>query len=262
MGALSARRNIAPHIYQYWINLKKSDNRAGMIQSPALPKHIQLSEMLIREIVAGHLADGARLPPERQMAAELNVAVGTLRRALALLEEKGLLERIHGSGNYVRSRPMVESVYSFFRLELAEGGGLPTARVLDAVRLRKPASAPDFGPGTMAHCIRRVRYLDKVPVALEEIWLDGRFADRLKARELTDSLYFYYKKALGLVIARIEDRVAVRMVPDWTPEEFPMPAGAAAGFIERIGFGQDNQPAEYSRTWFDPVIARYTIRLQ
>ncbi len=54
-----------------------------MAKTSALPKFVQLSEMLIREIAAGHLTDGARLPPERDMADDLGVAVGTLRKALA-----------------------------------------------------------------------------------------------------------------------------------------------------------------------------------
>ncbi|MFT7108347.1 MAG: GntR family transcriptional regulator, partial [Yoonia sp.] len=101
-----------------------------MAKTSALPKFIQLSEMLIREIAAGHLTDGARLPPERDMADDLGVAVGTLRKALADVEAKGLLDRVQGSGNYVRHRPAVDSVYAFFRLELLKGGGLPTAKVL------------------------------------------------------------------------------------------------------------------------------------
>lgn len=196
------------------------------------------------------------------MAEELGVAVGTLRRALAILEDKGLLERVQGSGNYIHARPMIESVYAFFRLELTRGGGLPTARVLDVVKLRKPAGAPDFGKGLTAHRIRRLRYLDQRPVAIEEIWLDSRFIERLKTSDLIDSLYLYYKKVLGLVIARIEDRVGVSKVPDWAPDTFPMKPGTSAGFIERVSFGQDHQPSEYSCTWFDPSSTRYTIRLQ
>ena len=41
----------------------------------ALPIYVQISERLIREITAGHIADGARLPPEREMATQLGVAV-------------------------------------------------------------------------------------------------------------------------------------------------------------------------------------------
>ena len=58
----------------------------------ALPKYVQISERLIREIAAGHIADGARLPPERDMAAEFGIAVGTLRKSLADLEENQLWE--------------------------------------------------------------------------------------------------------------------------------------------------------------------------
>ncbi len=139
----------------------------------ALPMHQQVSEMLIREIAAGRMIEGEKLPPERDMAAGLGIAVGTLRKALGDLERKGLLSRIQGSGNYVRSQPDVASVYSMFRLELVEGGGLPTARVLSVDRLAKPMDLPVFGSSGEAHRIRRLRSLGGKPAALEEIWLDG-----------------------------------------------------------------------------------------
>ncbi|MDE0852608.1 winged helix-turn-helix domain-containing protein, partial [Yoonia sp.] len=60
-----------------------------MADASSLPKYIQVSEMLIREIAADHLADGARLPPERDMAVELGISVGTLRKALRDLANKG-----------------------------------------------------------------------------------------------------------------------------------------------------------------------------
>ncbi|TIW98541.1 MAG: GntR family transcriptional regulator, partial [Mesorhizobium sp.] len=113
--------------------------------------------MLIREIAAGRMMEGEKLPPERDMAADLGIAVGTLRKALGDLERKGLLSRIQGSGNYVRSQPDVASVYSMFRLELLEGGGLPTARVLSVDRLAKPMDLPVFGSSGEAHRIRRLR---------------------------------------------------------------------------------------------------------
>ena len=67
----------------------------------ALPKYVQTAELLIREIAAGRLPDGARLKPERDMAVDLGVSVGTLRKALDDLTEKGLLDRVQGSGNYI-----------------------------------------------------------------------------------------------------------------------------------------------------------------
>jgi len=93
-----------------------------------LPKYVAISEMLIREIAAGHLADGARLPPERDMAEDLAISVGTLRKALAELEGKGLLDRVQGSGNYVRHRADVDSVYAFSGWSYCAAAGCPRHR--------------------------------------------------------------------------------------------------------------------------------------
>ncbi len=53
-------------------------------------------------ILRGELAAGARLPPERELAATFGVNRGTLRSALRELEGAGLLSVQHGSGYSVR----------------------------------------------------------------------------------------------------------------------------------------------------------------
>ncbi len=226
-----------------------------------LPKYVQISEMLIREIAAGHLADGARLPPERDMAADLDISVGTLRKALADLVGKGMLERVQGSGNYVRHGGTSASVYAFFRLELIGGGGLPTAQVISADRLNKPRKAPDFGPSQDGHRIRRLRSLDDELIALEEIWLDGSHRDKITSADLSDSLYHFYRTELGVVIASVVDEIGVGKVPDWAPDAFHLRAGTTTGYIERISWTAAGEAAEFSRTWFDYGKSRYISRM-
>lgn len=223
---------------------------------------MRVSEMLIREIASGRLAVGARLPPERDMAANLGIAVGTLRRALRDLTEKKLLERVQGSGNYVRAQPDMQGVYAFFRLELIDGGGLPTAEILTVETLERPASLPEFARSRRAHRIRRLRRLNGSPVAIEEIWLDGSRAKRLSVDRLSESLYLHYRSALGFHIARTEDRIGVAVVPRWAPRSFRPKPGAAAGFIERMAWADDGSSAKFSRTWFDPARARYVSRIR
>ena len=227
----------------------------------ALPTYIQVSEMLIRRIAAGQLADGARLPPERTFARGLGISVGTLRKSLAELAEKNLLERIQGSGNYVRHRPDVASLYTFFRLEKVGGGGMPTAEALTVDRLAKPATAPDFGASAEGHRIRRLRRLDGDVGALEEVWLDGDQTPKLAVSDLSESLYHFYRTQLGLVIARVQDRVGIAPIPDWAPTGFHMARGQVAGYIERVSHSQNAQAVEFSRTWFDSERAAYVSRM-
>ncbi|NBB96862.1 MAG: UTRA domain-containing protein [Alphaproteobacteria bacterium] len=230
--------------------------------SGALPRYQQISELLIRDIAAGRLMDGARLAPEREMAADLGVAVGTLRKALQDLAAKGLLERVQGSGNYIRALPEVDSIYALFRLELVTGGGLPSAKVLDVARLPKPAHLPDFGRDPEAHRIRRLRLLSGHPAAVEEIWLDASHAPELRAEDLSQSLYLHYRTRLGLWIARAEDRIGLGAVPGFAPDGFGLRPGDLAGHILRVSWSQKNQRAEVSETWFDPNVARYVSRLK
>ena len=48
----------------------------------SLPKYVQLTEAIIRDIASGQFLDGERLPPERSMAKNFGVSVGTLRKCL------------------------------------------------------------------------------------------------------------------------------------------------------------------------------------
>jgi GntR family transcriptional regulator len=233
-------------------------------QSPnpnALPKYVQISELLIRDIASGRLMDGERLPPEREMAEGLNTSVGTLRKSLAILEEKGMLDRLQGSGNYIRHGADEASIYGMFRLELPEGGGLPRADVLELDAIPKPADLPEFGTADHGTRIRRLRYLNETIIAIEEIWLDGD-AGIVPPSALSDSLYHFYQKHLGFWITSAEDRVGVAAVPDWTPDSFTKPAGALTGYIERFSWADRPKAVEFSRTWFDPSRAVYVQRLK
>jgi GntR family transcriptional regulator len=223
---------------------------------------MQISELLIRDIAAGRLIDGEKLPPEREMAAELGIAVGTLRQALKELVSKGLLTRVQGSGNYIRALNDPASVYAMFRLELVSGGGLPTAQVLSVDRCEKHAALPNFGDANEGHRIRRLRFLSGKVAAVEEIWLDGNYAEKIAKSDLSESLYLYYREKLGLWIARAEDRVGQGPCPAWAPPEFSHVTGALLPLITRVSWGQDGRRAEASWTWYDPNVAQYVARLK
>jgi GntR family transcriptional regulator len=234
-----------------------------MNQPPgSLPIYLQITELLIRDIAAGRLIDGEKLPPEREMAEKLNIAIGTLRKALAELQSRGMLERVQGSGNYIRAVSDPKSVYAMFRLELIEGGGLPTAQVIDVQRLPKPDCLPEFGTSGEGHRIRRLRHLSWKTAAIEEIWLDGSYVDHIVLEDLLESLYLYYRRKIGLWIVRAEDRIGIDTVPEWAPAAFRQPAGAPVVHILRISEAQDGKHAEVSRTWLDHSVARYVSRLR
>lgn len=231
----------------------------------ALPTYLRIAETLTIDIGGGRLAPGEKLPPERQMASERGVAVATLRKALHLLVERGLIERRQGSGNYVLGGGVNIGTYALFRLQLrGTGGGLPTARLLDLSKAIKPKDLPNIGRRFDEGIrMRRLRFLADIPVAVEEIWLDLRWHDDggLNARTISESLYRTYADRLGLHIREAEDVISAAALPDWTPPDLGLRAGTQVGFIERRAYDQHGLPCEASWTWFNPDLAQYYSRV-
>jgi DNA-binding GntR family transcriptional regulator len=73
---------------------------------PNAPKLVyeQVADHITARIESGELAPGARLPAERDLATEYGVAYDTIRRATALLRERGLILTIVGRGTFVRPK--------------------------------------------------------------------------------------------------------------------------------------------------------------
>ncbi|MFF4497348.1 GntR family transcriptional regulator [Streptomyces sp. NPDC001546] len=90
-----------------------------------------IADDLRRRITEGHLKPGERLPSEAQLAAHYTVSTPTLRNALALLQGEGLVEKIHGSGNFVR-HPRRRTTYT---------GGRPSAWTTPSPPLRSTVNA-------------------------------------------------------------------------------------------------------------------------
>jgi len=78
--------------------------------------------------------------------------------------------------------------------------------------------------------------------------------------DLSESLYEYYKTAMGVIISRHEDKVSLKPMPNWTPLEFNMAADSLAGYVERMAWDQFGQLTEFSNTWFDPHKCHYVNR--
>ncbi len=70
----------------------------------APPLYIQVSDRLRRRILEGEWQPGDALLPEQQLCRDFDIARGTLRQALDLLAQEGLLSREQGRGTFVTIR--------------------------------------------------------------------------------------------------------------------------------------------------------------
>ncbi len=72
------------------------------------PLYLQVRDLLVQRVVTGEWGTGAPLPNETALAQELNISVGTIRKALDTMEEEGIVVRKQGRGTFVNDQTTSE----------------------------------------------------------------------------------------------------------------------------------------------------------
>ena len=142
------------------------------------PLYLQIATLIRRRIRSGLWKPGERIPSLEAVARELDVAVVTVRQAVGLLEEDGLLRRRQGKGTFVSDDPWhgrwlhLRSDWTSL-IQHLEGKEPRLLKVEDGDR--QPTLGADEGkPAPAYHYMRRVHSVDGVPYALIDIYLDRR----------------------------------------------------------------------------------------
>src|ERR1700756_126770 len=77
---------------------------AGWNAGDRQPKYLRIRSNLRDRITSGQWPPGSPLPSQRELADEFGVSVMTLRQALQLLADEGLIETRHGSAPFAAAR--------------------------------------------------------------------------------------------------------------------------------------------------------------
>jgi len=193
--------------------------RGAVTAGGRLPLWYQVMQVLRLAILTRDPAEGARLPTEAQLADQYRVSLATLRQALAVLEDEGLIERHRRRGTFIRGE-----VPRRRRLEVA--GSLDTVisqqaaedvRVLDIREVDTPAElAERFRGEPHLVAVRRLRFEHGEPVSYAENFVIPRWGRHLTAEGLSrGSVTETLRRALGVPIARIEETAEAHLA---TPE--------------------------------------------
>lgn len=103
--------------------------RQAIKGSKKLPKCVAVYDKLFKLIKDGEFDDEGKLPTEPELAKIMEVSRMTLRQALALLQEDGIIKNIHGKGNFITQQQnrynkglekLKHPIYSVIDLEIDE----------------------------------------------------------------------------------------------------------------------------------------------
>jgi len=138
----------------------------GDITSDGAPVYLEIARVLAERVSNGTYAPGSRLPSGAQLCAEFDVSPMTLRRALARLQNQGLIRAVRGKGTFVRSPSLGDSL---FRLDPLSGHWVDESadiRLLSAAMTRadeKVAAMLGIGVNDRVIFMRRLVLHDNIP---------------------------------------------------------------------------------------------------
>jgi len=218
----------------------------------ALPLYHQLRELLREKIESGVWQPGHRLPSENEFVAEYELSRATVRQALQLLENDGLVERMQGRGTFV-GRPKLSQDLGMLLTISANGTRTPPViRVL---------SLNQISPGAVAALrlaldgdervwdFRRVFTVDGEPLMLLASNFPVRFFPDLNETDVFHkSLHHTLAEHYGLEQLRQHKEVEVTILDGAEAEVLGANAGAPALVITQVSYLKDGQPFEYRRT--------------
>lgn len=140
-----------------------------------VPLYFQIAESLEEAIEHGSLEPGGRLDNEIALAKQFGVSRPTIRKAIAMLANQGLVVRRRGSGTVVVPHPVKRrSGYSSLFDDLKSAGRQPTTQVLSIRDLSAPPNVAQMlglADGQTVTSIERLRFADGSPLAIMHNYL-------------------------------------------------------------------------------------------
>jgi GntR family phosphonate transport system transcriptional regulator len=210
-----------------------------------------VADRLLAEIGAGVFPPGARLANERVLAERYAVHRHTLRRAVADLANRGLLDVRHGSGTYVQSGPIPYRVgaQTRFRRNIASLSREPGGCLLASATL--PAPAPiavrlGLAPGADAVRLDILREVDDVPLIRSEHWFPAaRFPDIAARFEASQSITRALE-TLGLTgLRRRESTITTRLASKTEAAPLRLAPGSPLLVWESLKVDSDGTPVDF-----------------
>lgn len=214
-----------------------------------IPLYKEMYQSIKKKIEDELYKKGTLLPTEEQLRMEYNASRTTVRRAIALLQEEGLIKVQQGYGTEViRSRtaqPLddISSVsQSLCRSGYAVGvQNMCMKRILADSIL---AAELQIAPGEPVILIRRIQTADGIPITIAKNYIPEKLVpDLAEEKECIISLYQYLKAHYGIRITKISDRLSACNASAKEAEELMVEPKSALIIVRRVCY-QDSVPFE------------------
>lgn len=233
-------------------------------RSSAVPLYSQVAEQFEAAILAGHILPGDKIQNEVALAQSLGLSRPTMRQAIQLLVDKGMLVRKRGVGTQVvhgtvRRSLELTSLYD----DLVHAGQQPRTVVLDlhrapatddvARQLELPVGAPVWS-------LERLRYIGEEPLALMRNFLPVGVLDLAAVDLTTEGLYGSLRRA-GVTMRVAKQRIGARRATAAEAGQLSEKRGSPLLTMQRTAYDDAGRAVEFGRHAYRPELYAFELTL-
>ncbi len=226
------------------------------------PAYAQMVRILSDEIARGRYRPGDQLPSESQLCARFDVSPMTVRRAMNIMVDRGIVTASQGKGVFVRGLDMREAAFRLReRHANAPAGAERQVRLLQAAIVaaeERVARKLDIAAGSKVVYLRRLVHAAGDPVMYHREYLVYNPRRPFVEAELQiTSLEGLFRGQTGQGLRRGDLAVEAVVLDQEEAEVLQCPEGAPAFCLEHVFYDFENHPVAWG--WFICRADRYTL---
>lgn len=222
-------------------------------RAPGKPLYAQVEEIIRRRLIDNYWKPGDMLPSEFELARELSVSQGTVRKALNDMVAENLLERRQGRGTFVSEYTERRALFYYFNLIGPDGERtMPVSRVLACEQRSATEDERDrlkLEPGDAVIALHRVRTLGNSPAIVERLTLPQKVFPGLGSEtKLPENLYRFFQGEYGITVAKAGESVRAVSADPLEAQLLGVMPGTPLLEIDRVAVTIDGRPIEWRQS--------------
>jgi GntR family transcriptional regulator len=233
-----------------------------------VPYYVQLA-LILKEFIQRKIwSPGDRIPSESELCEKYQVSRTVIRQALQELEQEGWIVRRKGKGTFVAEPKINENLaqkLTGFYQDMVERGLTPTTQVLHNRVIsasEKIAGHLQIPPGMKVIDIKRLRFVNEVPIQIVTSYLPYDLVPRLAEVDLTNrSLYEFLENECHLFISWGRRFIEAIAANDEEARLLRIEPGAPLVLLDSISYLGDGTPIEYYHAIHRGDRTRFEIKL-
>ncbi|MBD1381568.1 GntR family transcriptional regulator [Bacillus sp. IB182487] len=221
---------------------------------------------MIKRIQEKEWPANSMIPTENELMAEFNVSRTTIRQAVSILVQEGILEKKQGKGTIIKPSVFVGSLGKLkgFAEEAIENGIYPSSKLLfvkTSNNLKYESSMLKLPKEEEIVVIERLRFANQTPIAIERSCWPYCIGKMLIDQDLNGATFYEILEGNGITLKHAKEKITAINATLLEADLLGIRGGQALLQMERLSYGNEDRPIEYTTTKFCSDKYHYNIEL-